>query len=235
MSGPLGRFRGLFRRNNSPNLSAGLSAAITNFDKAANAMAKASGNQTKTARNLPAANLNSILGMKNSSGNTYALKLARSIMPLYRAAIGAVVKASVGAIPQTVAATKVANIASLITYKMTAANYLKLVNNTKRNMAKNRDNFGPNKSANAAAWWAAVNAELASRALLGGASKGPGPLPPSGLPANVVKSGNRYFKQNATRGGWVVVNANRNFAQSNTNKNVYNKPGGVVISGEGMV
>ena len=230
MSGPLGRFRGLFRRNNSPNLSSALSTAITNFDKAANSMAKASGNQNKTSRNLPAANMNSILGMKNASGNTYALKLARSIMPLYRAAIGAVVKASVGATTQTAAAAKISNIANFITYKMTAANYLKLVNSKKRNITQNRANFGPNKSPNAAAWWAAVNSALASRPILGGAGAG-FPQPPSGLPANVAQSNRGVFKKGNkpnnqgrnlwypavknNKGNWVIMNSNAPHVKNN--------------------
>lgn len=222
MSGPLGRFRGLFRRTNSPNLSATLSTAITNFDKAANAMAKASGNATKTARNLPANNMISILGMKNAaSGNTYALKLARAIMPLYRAALGAVTKASVGAMTQAAAAEKVSNIANFIARKVSAANYL----NQKRNINKNRLNFGPNKSPNAAAWWAAVNAERAARA-------GPAPAPPSGLPANVAESNKGVFKKgnkpnnqgrnlwypavkNASTGNWVIMNTEAPHVRNN--------------------
>lgn len=222
MSGPLGRFRGLFRRTNSPNLSATLSTAITNFDKAANAMAKASGNATKTARNLPANNMISILGMKNAaSGNTYALKLARAIMPLYRAALGAVTKASVGAMTQAAAAEKVSNIANFIARKVSAANYL----NQKRNINKNRLNFGPNKSPNAAAWWAAVNAERAARA-------GPALAPPSGLPANVAESNKGVFKKgnkpnnqgrnlwypavkNASTGNWVIMNTEAPHVRNN--------------------
>ena len=206
MSGPLGRFRGLFRRNNSPNLSAALSTAITNFDKAANAMAKASGNQTKTARNLPVANMNSILGTKNASGNTYALKLARSIMPLYRAAIGAVVKASVGATTQTAAAQQVTNISNIITYKMSAANYLKLVNNQKRRMNNNRLQFGPNKSPNAAAWWAAVNAELASRAI--SSSKAKVSNNNGRITANITKNANGVWTINNSqlRQAWKLNN-----------------------------
>lgn len=185
-------------------------------------MAKASGNATKTARNLPANNMNSILGMKNAaSGNTYALKLARAIMPLYRAALGAVTKASVGAMTQAAAAEKVSNIANFIARKVSAANYL----NQKRNINKNRLNFGPNKSPNAAAWWAAVNAERAARA-------GPALAPPSGLPANVVQSNGGVFKKgnkqnnqgrnlwypamkNGNTGNWVIMNMNSPHLKNN--------------------
>ena len=193
-------------------------------------MAKASGNATKTARNLPSNNMNSILGMKNAaSGNTYALKLARAIMPLYRAALGAVTKASVGAMTQTAAAEKVSNIANFIARKVSAANYL----NQKRNINKNRLNFGPNKSPNAAAWWAAVNAERASRgpsqATLNAFVRAGNPVP---LPANVAESNKGVFKKgnkpnnqgrnlwypaalNTSTGKWNIMNTEAPHVRNN--------------------
>lgn len=64
-----------------------------------------------------------------------------------------------------------------------------------------------------------------------GGNVGAAALPP---PDGVTMANGRYFRKNNARGGWIVVNKNSGFAPSTTNKNLYNKPGGAVISGEGF-
>ena len=205
---------------------------------------------TATKNATTALSVNQLVEKMNTKGNngqSVTNIFKKAIAGQFKIAHNAVLAAAAGRVPQTAAAQTVnwaaANIKNIVG-KLPANKYV----NLNRNFNKNRGNFGnvvPNSNANK--WWKNVNARRSAKRSstfpvapkppgppLGGAGVGLGPLPPSGLPANVVKSGNRYFKQNATKGGWVVVNANRNFAQSNKNKNVYNKPGGVVISGEGM-
>jgi hypothetical protein len=171
---------------------------------------------------------------KTNNGRSVTNIFKKAIANQFQKAHAAIVAAAAGRVPQTAAAKTVnyatANIKNIVT-KLPANKYV----NLNRVYNKNRSNYGnvvPNSNANK--WWKNVNAILEARrvgtfpaapkppggALLGGAGMGPGPLPPSGLPANVAQSNRGVFKKgnkpnNQGRNLWYPAALNRSTGQWN--------------------
>lgn len=128
-------------------------------------------------------------------GNTWAKRLAKSIIPLYRRAIGAVVAAATGTRTQTQAASTVnfarSRIQNIVKAQTPPGAYLNAINAKIRNKSvnNNRRAFGMIISPNSKKWWSAVNLVRSQRASRLAQESGAPRYPPMGPVLGATGSG----------------------------------------------